>query len=349
MGLLFLWPCLLPAKSRRGTDSPYGPCPELFNDFYKTLLRRTIIGYLLLFTVPALLPASFITLVGLQGIRHLFSYEPRQSIIHALDPRLKLLYPLIIGTISIFLNWDFVFLLFFLTLIPWVLVKASAVRLRIAATMIVTPALTLIWSQGLFHIQDYAHPNLIFVFPWTVAWYGAPGLSATGLLYGTAQSGRIMAGAAASLIVLLSTKPSEIIWAFSKFRMPAAVGLAITVGLRFVPQMVERMTLLLQVIQVRGYDLTIPRWWQVHKWPGYISRVVICVPLVTVPLLISSLRTTSVMALVVDARAFASQPQRTMLKEHRITRNDLIAGGSLVALILLVVVMLSLHIGNRQI
>ena len=75
-----------------------------------------------------------------------------------------------------------------------------------------------------------------------------------------------------SLILLLTTKPSEIIWAFYKFRMPAAVGLAFTAALRFLPQMIERLTVLLQVMQVRGYDLTVPRWWEVKEWPVYGTR-----------------------------------------------------------------------------
>lgn len=317
--------------------------------FLQTLVGRTIVGYLLMFIVPAMLPALFIMLVGVRGLRHLFSYEPRQSIIHELDPRLKVLYPFVIGVLSVLLNWDFVFLLFGFTLIPWVLVRTSWVRLRVVFTMIVTPAIGLIWSQGLFHIQDYAHPNLIFVFPWTISWFGTPGLSATGLLYGAQQGGRVMAGAAASLILLMTTKTSEVIWAFYKFRMPAAVGLAFTAALRFLPQMIERMTVLLQVMQVRGYDLTIPHWWEVREWPGYISRVFACIPIVTVPLLISSLRSTAVMAMVADARAFGSQTKRTILKEHQTPLADLITLGLLLALIVTVVVLLSLHIGNRQI
>ena len=156
-------------------------------------------------------------------------------------------------------------------------------------------------------------------------------------------------GAAAALILLMSTKPSEVIWAFYKFRMPAAIGLAFVAALRFLPQMIERMSTLLQVMQVRGYDLTIPHWWQVHKWPGYIARVFKCIPIVTVPLLISSLRSTSVMAMVADARAFGSRPQRTMLIEHQITPADRIAAAILLALILAVTLILFLHIGNRQV
>ena len=317
--------------------------------FLHTIVGRTIIGYIMVFTVPALLPALLIKLVGVQGLRHLFSYEPRQSIIHQLDPRLKILYPFVIGVLSVLLNWDFVFLLLGFTLIPWILLRTSQARLRVVTTMIVTPAIGLIWSQGLFHIQDYLHPNLIFIFPPTISWFGTPGLSGTGLLYGAQQAGRVMTGSSASLILLMTTKPSEVIWAFYKFRMPAAVGLAFTAALRFLPQMIERMTVLLQVMQVRGYDLTIPKWWQVHLWPGYIGRVFMCIPIVTVPLLISSLRSTSVMAMVADARAFGSHPKPTMLVEHQVTWTDRIAIFLLLAVIVAVLILLIFHIGNRQI
>ena len=130
--------------------------------------------------------------------------------------------------------------------------------------------------------------------------------------------------------------------------MPAAVGLAFTAALRFLPQMIERMTVLLQVMQVRGYDLTIPHWWEVHAWPGYIWRVFVCIPIVTIPLLIGSLRSTAVMAMVADARAFGSHQERTMLQEHQTTLADRIAVGVLVALTVTVLILVGLHIGNRQ-
>ena len=317
--------------------------------FFQTIFGRTIIGYLLMFVVPLLLPVVFFWLVGIQGLRHLFSYEPKQSVIHRLDPRLKIIYPFLISSISVFLNWNYVFLLLLFTVIPWILLRTSTQRLRVVLTMILTPALGLVWSQGLFH-PDPLNPmaHLIFPFPYTISWFGTPGLSSSGLLYGLEQAGRVMVGASASLILLFTTKPSEIIWAFYKFRLPAAVGLAFTAALRFLPQLIERMTLLLQVMQVRGYDLTRPRWYQVYLWPDYIVRVVGSLPTVTVPLLIGSLRSTSVMAMVVDARAFGSHKERTMLREHETSRADIIAVTALALLVVLVVVMLSLHIGNRQ-
>lgn len=316
---------------------------------FQSLIGRTVIGYGLIFGVPALLPVLFVKMIGFKGLRHLFSYEPRPSIIHALDPRLKVIYPVLMGILSVFLNWDFVYLLVGFTIVPWILLRPSSKRLRVVITMVGIPVIGSIWSQGLFHTEGNTTTHLLFIFPPTLSWIGTPGISSTGLLYGLQQAGRTMAGVLAALILLFTTTPSEVVWAFYKFRLPAAAGLAFSAALRFLPQMMERMTVLLQVVQVRGYDLTIPRWWEFRQWPAYLWRVFACIPVVTIPLLIGSLRTTSVMAMVVDARGFGSHTRRQMLREHRRTRADYIALYMLSGLTLVVFVLVVFHIGNRQI
>ncbi|GCE22374.1 energy-coupling factor transporter transmembrane protein EcfT [Dictyobacter kobayashii] len=322
--------------------------PWLHNFFFHTLAGQTILGYVLMFVVPLSLPVLFITLIGAKGLRHLFSYEPRPSFVHRLDPRIKVLYPFIIGILSVLLNWNFVYALLLFTVIPWILVRPSATRVRVVLTLVFTPAIGLIWSQGMFYITSHSNAHLFFVFPPTLSWLGTPGLSTDGLLYGVQQAGRVIVALSASLILLLTTTPAEIIWAFYKFRMPAAVGLAFTVALRFLPQLIERTTVLLQVLQLRGYDLSRPRWWEVAAWPGYITRVVIAIPTITVPLLIGSLRSTSVTAMVVDARAFGTKRERTSLHQYRLTTDDYYAIGVLALVILLTLALILLHIANRQ-
>jgi len=64
--------------------------------FMHNLIGRTMLGYFLIFSVPTIVPFLFVKLIGFKGLRHLFSYEPKQSIIHGLDPRLKVAYPVLI-------------------------------------------------------------------------------------------------------------------------------------------------------------------------------------------------------------------------------------------------------------
>jgi len=316
--------------------------------FEYTLIGRTIVGYLLMFIVPFLLPALFVKLVGFEGLRHMFTYEPKMTLLHRLDPRLKILYPVTIGILSVMLNWNFVFLLLLLSLIPWMILGPSGARLRVLVTMAGVPVIGMIWSQGMFHADPTTSKHMLFAFPATIRWIGTMGLSSTGLLFGAEQAGRMLVSVSASLLLLLTTTPSEIIWAFYKFRLPPSFGFAFTVALRFLPQMIERMTLLLKAMEVRGYDLSRPKWWQIQQWPNYMRRVAVAIPTVTVPLLIGALRGTGVMAMVADARAFGASESRTMLKEHVITSTDRVAWGALTTLVVVVVTLVSFHIGNRQ-
>lgn len=266
---------------------------------------------------------------------------------HHLDPRLKVVYPVAVGALSVFLNWDFVYGLAAFTLLPWIILRPSQQRARVVATLALVPVIGIIWQQGLFYTTGNTG-HMIYTFAPTLSWMGTPGLSTSGLLYGLQQGGRTLAAVLASLILLFTTTPSEVVWAFYKFRMPAAAGLAFTAALRFLPQLVERMTVMLQVVQVRGYDLAVPRWWQVPYWFTYIGRVVGVLPIVTIPLLINALRNTSVLAMVVDARAFGAYPRRTSLRVHRITVADVIGWLLLMALTAAVIILNVLHIANRQ-
>ena len=82
---------------------------------------------------------------------------------------------------------------------------------------------------------------------------------------------------------------------------------------------------------------------------GLPGRVFACIPVVTVPLLIGSLRTTSVMAMVVDARAFRTHPQRTSLRVHSFTLADRIALALLIILTCVVIYLVVSGIAIRQI
>jgi energy-coupling factor transport system permease protein len=321
---------------------------DALQQLLNSLLGRTIISYLLIFTVPTLAPVAFIKLVGFQGLRNLFTYEPKASLVHRLDPRLKVVYPVVIGALSVFLNWDYVYGLAFITLIPWLILRPSAQRGRVVATLALIPVIGIIWQQGLFYtVGNQGH--MLYVFPPTLSWLGTPGLSSSGLLYGLQQGGRTLSAVLASLILLFTTTPSEVVWAFYKFRLPAQAGLAFTAALRFLPQLVERFTVLIQVVQVRGYDLAIPRWWQVYRWPGYLGRVIGLLPIVTVPLLINALRNTATMAMVVDARAFNAYPKRGTLRVHRVSFADVVGWMLLLLLMAAVIILNYFHLANRQI
>jgi energy-coupling factor transporter transmembrane protein EcfT len=104
----------------------------------------------------------------------------------------------------------------------------------------------------------------------------------------------------------------------------------------------------LRAVELRGYDLSRPHWFQVTRWPDYIRRLARCCVLITVPLLIGTLRGTATMAMVADARGFGVSRRRGSLREHRLTRTDYWGYAILIALVAAALVLNHLHIGARS-
>jgi energy-coupling factor transport system permease protein len=306
---------------------------------------KTIIAYLILFGIPLILPYMFIKLVGLGGLRDLVTYEARDTPLHKLDPRLKVLYPVAMGILSIILNWDYMLIIFGLSVIPWFWLRPSRNKVRVLMVMVIGPALTGFWSQGLYYFP--AHPHFIYQFPWTISWMGSPGITAYGMVFGLQQSARVLVTVSTSMLILVSTDVGDFTWAFERFRMPPAMGFALTAALRFLPDMISRTTLVLRAVELRGYDMSRPRFIEFQKWPNYAKRLSRAVVIITVPLLVGSLRGTTTMAMVADARGFGVNRRRGSYQEHPLTKFDI---GGYVILVLLVggaIVLNHFHLGAR--
>ena len=311
-----------------------------------TLLARTLIAYLIVFVVPVIAPVAFIKLVGLGGLRELVTYEARDTPLHKLDPRLKVLYPIGMGILSIILNWDFMLILFGLTIIPWFWLRPSRGKVRVLMVMIIGPALTGFWSQGLYYLPP-PPIHYIYQFPWTISWLGSPGITGYGLVFGLEQTSRVLVTVSTSMLVLISTDVGDFTWAFERFQMPPQVGFALTAAMRFLPDLIARTTLVFRAVELRGYDLSRPKWFHVHKWLDYVRRVCRCVVIITVPLLAGTLRGTTTMAMVADARGFGANRRRGSLHVHRTTAVDVAGYVILAALVGTAIVLNHFRIGAR--
>jgi energy-coupling factor transport system permease protein len=305
-----------------------------------------VISYAIVFVVPLLLPVAFFKLVGLGGLRELVTYEAKDTPLHRLDPRLKVLYPVAMGILSILLTWSFMLIVFALSILPWFWLRPSRQRVRVLMVMAIGPALGGFWGQGMYYLPP---PPIHFVyqFPWTISWLGSPGITTYGMIFGLEQSARVLVTVSTSMLILVTTDVGDFTWAFERFGAPPQIGFALTAALRFLPELISRTTLVLRAVELRGYDLSRPRWYQVAGWPDYVRRAGRCVVLITVPLLVGTLRGTATMAMVADARGFGTRRKRGSLRVHELTRVDI---GGYVILVLLVagaITLNHLHIGAR--
>jgi energy-coupling factor transport system permease protein len=311
-----------------------------------SLFARTVISYAIVFVVPLILPVAFFKLVGLGGLRELVTYEARDTPLHRLDPRLKVLYPVAMGILSIVLTWSLMLVVFALSILPWFWLRPSRQRVRVLLVMVIGPALGGFWGQGMYYLPP-PPIHFLYQFPWTISWLGSPGITTYGMVFGLEQSARVLVTVSTSMLILISTDVGDFTWAFERFGAPPQLGFALTAALRFLPELIARTTLVLRAVELRGYDLSRPRWFQVALWPDYVRRVCRCIVLITVPLLVGTLRGTATMAMVADARGFGITRKRGSLRVHKMTPVDI---GGYVILVLLVggaLILNHLHIGAR--
>jgi energy-coupling factor transporter transmembrane protein EcfT len=222
-----------------------------------SLLVQTIIAYLLIFAVPMLLPVAFLKLVGLSGLRTLVTYEARDTPLHNLDPRLKVLYPVGMGILSILFTWKFMLIVFGLTIVPWFWLKPSRAKIKVLTVMIIGPAIAGFWGQGMYYLPP-PPIHFLYKFPWTMAWLGSPGITTYGMIFGLQQTSRVLVTVSTSMLILISTDVGDFTWAFERFKAPPQVGFALTAALRFLPEMIARTSLVLRAVELRGYDMSRP-------------------------------------------------------------------------------------------
>ncbi len=167
------------------------------------------------------------------------------------------------------------------------------------------------------------------------------------MIFGLQQTSRVLVTVSTSMLILISTDVGDFTWAFERFRAPPQVGFALTAALRFLPEMISRTNLVLRAVELRGYDMSRPRWYQVRRWPDYVGRMCRCVVLVTVPLLVGTLRGTTTMAMVADARGFGAVKRRGSLRVHKTTAVDIWGYAILATLVVGALVLNHLGIGAR--
>src|SRR5262249_47038209 len=153
---------------------------------------------------------------------------------------------------------------FALSILPWFWLRPSRQKIRVLMVMVIGPALAGFWSQGLYYLPN-PPIHFLYKFPATISWLGSPGITTYGMVFGLEQTARVLVTVSTSMLILISPDVSDFPWGFGRFRAPPQVGFALTAALRFLPEMIARTTLVLRAVELRGYDLSRPRWYQIGR------------------------------------------------------------------------------------
>ncbi|MCL1998651.1 MAG: energy-coupling factor transporter transmembrane protein EcfT [Turicibacter sp.] len=240
-------------------------------------------------------------------------YYPATSIIHSLDPRIKLG-----GTVF--------FIVTLFTVNEW---GAYAVAISALASVIalskVPPKFMFRGLRTMFFILVFTASLNIFLTPGEnvlVEWFIFR-ITSEGVSQAARIGLRLITLVTASTVMTLTTTPIQLTDAIEsllsplkKIRVPVhEIAMMMTIALRFIPTLMEEVDKIMKAQMARGADF---------DTGGLVKRAKSLLPLL-IPLFISAFRRADELAQAMDARCYRGDVGRTKMKIMRFARRDFIA------------------------
>lgn len=253
-------------------------------------------------------------------------YYPAESLIHKLDPRVKLMAALIYiislftfrGVAGFILVTVFLMGMIRLSKVPFSYMvkglKAIVIIMVITCVfnLFLTPGEEVLWHYGIFTITMEGLKNAVFMLVRLIY-----------LIVGTS-------------IMTLTTTPNQLtdglekaLMPLSKIKIPVhAIAMMMSIALRFIPILIEETDIIMKAQMARGADF---------ENGNLLKRARNMVPLL-VPLFVSAFRRADDLAMAMEARCYVGGTGRTKMKPLRYEKRDYVT--YLVLVLYLVVVIL---------
>lgn len=238
----------------------------------------------------------------------IYLYRDRDSPLHRLDPRTKLL--LVVAVILLAVAGE-------QPLLPAALQAMGLIAIHVAGAW---PSLRRVRTLLLII-------TVFSVVVWTLRSRGATRLfgpvALESLLYGLSTGLKLSATITASVVWLSTTRNEEITAGFIRMGVPYRVAFAFSTALRMVPTFVGAGATILQAQRARGLSV---------ESGGLLSRMRKHLPLL-VPIFASVLRSADQLAMALEAKGFGAQRQRSSLLQLTMSLCDwLVTVGALAAM-----------------
>jgi energy-coupling factor transport system permease protein len=252
-------------------------------------------------------------------------YYPEYSIIHKLDPRLKLVV-VIVYIASLFLVKNFY----------GYLIVAAGIGSVIAASR-VPPRFILRGLKPILIIIAFTFALNIFMTRGDVIWeYGWLHITWQGLYMALFMALRLILLIIGSSLLTLTTKPMKLTDGIESLLSPAKrwgmpvheLAMMMTIALRFIPTLLDETDKIMKAQQARGADFE----------TGSIFRRAKALVPILIPLFVGAFRIAQELAMAMEARCYRGGEGRTKLNALKFKRRDLaaafITGGYVAAIVL---------------
>lgn len=259
----------------------------------------------------------------------ILSYIKRKSPVHELTGTTKLIY-FITWSVASMVTYDTRILVGML-LISVLIFKASKVRVRdisvvlgLAAVFLVLNNLFVYLFAPEYGVEIYGSRNVLLTIagPYTV--------TAQQLFYHLNMTMKVVCVVPVALLFIACTDPSEFAASLARIGVSYRAGYAVSLVLRYIPDVQREYQNISQAQQARGIDLS--------SKDKFFTRLKNSVAIL-LPLVMSSLNRIETVSNAMELRGFGKEKKRTWYVQRRLKRNDwLVIGFALVILVVDLVV-----------
>lgn len=236
-------------------------------------------------------------------------YFPGNTIVHKLDPRIKILVTFMFILSLFFINNFYPYI--FVALFIFGVVNISKVPLKYVIKGI-KPLLIIIFITFFINLFMTKGDILFKIGPLTA--------SIEGLRVGIFMALRLVFLIVGTSLLTLTTSPisltdgiEKLLNPFKKIGVPAhELAMMMTIALRFIPTLLEETDKIMKAQMARGADF---------ESGNIIKRAKSLIPLL-VPLFVSAFRRADELAMAMEARCYRGGENRTRMKELRMEKRD---------------------------
>jgi energy-coupling factor transport system permease protein len=252
-------------------------------------------------------------------------YYPAESLVHAMDPRAKLLIAVTFMVVLFIGNNFYAFAIMGAFAFLAILLSKVPVRLLIRG---LRPIVFIMAFTLLLHLFLTPGPAIFKVGPVTATW--------SGLIQGAFIGVRLVILIMFTSLLTLTTSPIEltdgledVLKPFRRLGVPAhELAMMMTIALRFIPTLLEEAERIMKAQMARGADF---------ESGNMMKRAKSLIPLL-VPLFVSAFRRADDLAMAMEARCYRGGEGRTRMRQLRMAFRDYAAFGLILVTAALVIV-----------
>lgn len=250
------------------------------------------------------------------GARSIAEPTIKNTVIHRIDPRAKILILISTAFIAVALdNPKTMFLLFLTVLFGFALARMPAIKIKTLVLLLLFLIWGTIYSQALFYSQ--LPRTVIFTiispdFP-VLGWLTNGGLFVyeEGLHHGAIQGLRSASILSLGLLMCWTTDSRDMLNGMVGLKVPYSVAFMVVTAVRFLPIIITEIATVVTVQRLRGFN------------PKRIGSGMVKTLLnILTPTLANCVRRTGTLAVSIQSRAFRSNLNRTYLKKLKFSDVD---------------------------